>query len=182
MPAAVTLRSPEGPTQDARSSAERELLTRLYVEHGAAVYGTALRLTGCSSDAEDVLQDVFVALPEALHTFRGDGSMEGWLRRVAARLALTRMRTRRRRGEVALPAPGQAEHPTALPGDAAARVALDQAIAALPESLRTVFVLREVEGCSHDEIAALLDIAPGASQVRLHRAKAALRTLLGSPR
>jgi RNA polymerase sigma-70 factor (ECF subfamily) len=173
------------PATEPRSAAGRpppdaELITRLYHAHAAAVYGTALRITGNAADAEDVLQDVFVGLPEALAGFQGRGSMEGWLRRLAARLALTRLRMRKRRAEVPLPAPGERGHPGTPDRDAADRLALDRAVAALPESLRVVFVLKEVEGYAHEEIAALLHTSAGACQVRLHRARAALRDMLRS--
>lgn len=153
-------------------------LEQLYGEHGDTVYRIAFRLTESAADAKDVLQDVFVALPEALHTFDARGSFEGWLKRVAARTSLMKMRTRRRRREISLGGMTgslrQAERP-----DPVDRLELERAIAELPEQLRAVFVLKEIEGFTHDEIADLLNIKRGTSEVRLYRARRVLRTTLG---
>ncbi|HEX8274616.1 MAG TPA: sigma-70 family RNA polymerase sigma factor [Longimicrobiaceae bacterium] len=156
-------------------------LAELYGRYGEAVHRLAFRLTGSAAGAEDVLQDVFVGLPEALRSYAGRGSLEGWIRRVAARTALMRMRGERRRREVAL---DPREEPAARsdPGAVVERTAIERALAALPDGLRAVFVLREVEGYSHAEIAGLLGIRPGTSEVRLFRAKKLLRTLLRSSR
>ncbi|HET7462346.1 MAG TPA: RNA polymerase sigma factor [Longimicrobium sp.] len=157
------------------SAGDADALAELYRAHGAAVHAVAYRLTASAADADDVLQDVFVGLPEALRLYDGRGSLEGWLRRVAARTALMRMRRSTRRGEVALD-----DHPTpaAPPADAAARVDIERALAALAPGLRAVFVLREVEGYSHAEIGELMGLRAGTSQVRLHRARQRLREIL----
>lgn len=154
-----------------------EALAALYTRHGAAVHAVAYRLTGSAMDAEDVLHDVFVGLPEALRGFAGTGALAGWIRRVAVRVALMRMRAGRRRGEVPLDAgPERAARP-ASPGDG---VDVARALARLPDGLRAVFVLKEVEGYSHQEIGEMLGIRPNASEVRLFRARKALQTLLRS--
>ena len=153
-------------------------LERLYEEYGDTVYRIAFRLTESAADAKDVLQDVFVALPEALQTFNALGSFEGWLKKVAVRSSLMTMRTRRRRREISLGgitgSLRQAERP-----DPVDRLELERAIAELPEQLRAVFVLKEIEGFTHDEIADLLQIKRGTSEVRLFRARRVLRTRLG---
>jgi RNA polymerase sigma-70 factor (ECF subfamily) len=174
MPAAVS--SPPTPhdlLQQTRAG-DPDALAELYRLHGAAVHAGAYRLTASAADADDVLQDVFVGLPEALRSFDGRGSFGGWLRRVAARTALMRMRRSTRRGEVALP--DDAPAPAA---DAAARVDIERALAGLAPGLRAVFVLREVEGYSHAEIAGIMGLRAGTSEVRLHRARQRLRQLLG---
>src|SRR2546422_10737996 len=79
-------------------------LAALYRAHGAAVFRLAYRLTGTREDAEDVVHDVFVGLPEALLRYEERGRLESWLKRVAARVALMRLRQRGRRREVALEA------------------------------------------------------------------------------
>jgi len=148
-------------------------LGELYAQHARALLALACRLTGSAADAEDVVHDVFLGLPEALRRYEERGSLASWLKRVTARVALNRLRARGRSREVALP-PNAAHSADAL--DA---VALQSAIDALPDALRAVFVLKEIEGYSHAEVAALLDITRGASEVRLHRAVAALRRALG---
>jgi RNA polymerase sigma-70 factor (ECF subfamily) len=128
-------------------------------------------------DAEDVLHDVFLGLPEALARYQERGAFPAWLRRVTARVALTRLRVARRRREVSLDAAvGSGK---AVPDDLVARGDLERAIAKLPASLRAVFVLKEVEGLSHAEVAGTLGIRVGTSEVRLHRALKRLRRDLG---
>src|SRR5690242_9225533 len=120
------------------------------------------RLTGSRHDAEDILHDLFLGLPEAIRSFEHRGSFAGWLKRVATRMALMRMRSARRRREATLE-DSQAVVPDTL--SAEDRSDLDQHIAALPATLRAVVVLRQIEGYSHDEVGALLGISPGASRV-----------------
>lgn len=161
------------------SRGDVSLLRTLYDRHGQSVYRAAYRITGSHDDAEDVLQEVFIGLPEALRGFEGRGSLEGWLHRIATRAALAKLRTQRRRAETplheALPEPAQRSD------QSIDRAALQSALSRLPDRLRLVFVLREVDGYTHAEIAEILGIRPGTSEVRLHRAKDALRTLLRTP-
>ena len=154
-----------------------DALAELYARYADALMALAFRLTGTASDAEDVLHDVFLGIPEALRRYDERGTLESWLKRVTARVALTLMRARSRAREVQLdagPEPTDTRNADRLND----LVAVGTAIDALPEVLRTVFVLREVEGYSHAEIAALLDITTSASEVRLHRALKALRRAL----
>ena len=128
------------------------------------------------------MQDLFVGLPEALGRYAEQGQFGAWLRRVAVRLALSRVRADRRRREEPLDAVADtARDPRPAVGDAAVdRLALERAVAALPEPLRLVFVRREVEGYAHAEVAALLGISRAASEVRLFRAVRRLRELLSA--
>ena len=155
-------------------------LGELYARHGTAVYRLAYRLTASVPDAEDVLQDVFVGLPRALGSFDSARPLEPWLKRVAARTALMRLRARGRRREEgweaveALPS-----HPSSEAEPIVDRLEVRRALGEMPEAMRTVFLLREVEGYSHAEIAGLLEITSGASAVRLSRAWAFLRERVG---
>lgn len=154
------------------------ILERIFREHGQLVLDTAYRLTGSVADAEDVLQDVFLGLPAALERYQPRDTFAAWLRRVTVRVALMRLRRDRGRREIALdavPEPSVRAHDSS--GE---RIEIERAIAALPSGLRAVFVLREVEGYSHAEIGALLDIREGTSQVRHHRAVRLLRAALGA--
>ncbi len=151
-----------------------EALASLYRAHGAALYRLAYRLTGTREDAEDVLHDVFVGLPEALARYEERGNLAGWLKRVTARVALGRVRSRKRRGEVPLELAGPGSEPLADPDGIALQVAVNQ----LPNRLRDVIVLKEIEGYSHREVADLLGISVVASRVRAHRGLARLRQLL----
>lgn len=180
MPALVEPAPPAHDLLQRAAAGHPEALAALYERYTAVVHRAAHRLTGSRADADDVLQDVFVGLPEALRRFAGRGSLEGWIRRIAIRTSLMRIRGASRRREVPL----DDARPRAS-ADAAAgvdRAALERALAALPGALRVVFVLKEVEGYSHAEIARLLGIREGASEVRLHRARKSLRTLLHEDR
>lgn len=156
-----------------------EALRRLYELHADRVYRLAFRLTESSADAQDVVQDVFLGLPEALPTYEGEGPFEAWLKRMAVRTALMKLRRRRRRREVPLSVFAHllsaGEEPPAVD-----RLTLERAIAALPEKLRFVVVLREIEDLSHRQIADLLGISRGAAQGRHFRALEALRQYLRS--
>lgn len=152
-----------------------EALAELYGRHAGTVYDAALRLLALPADAEDVLHDVFVGLTAALQRYEERGSFAAWLRSIAVRRALMGLRQQRQR---------VVEH-TAIEHDSAVdptrRIAARDAIAALPDPLRVVFVLKEVEGYSHIEIAEQLGITPRASALRLHRAWKLLRNRLGMP-
>jgi len=150
-------------------------LDLLFERHATPLLRLATRLMGSEADGEDVVQDVFVGLPLALRRYEERGQFGPWIRRVTARTALMRLRRIGTRGEVTLDGALEPEQPQRLEIE---RIGLERAIAALPESLRVVFVLREVEGHSHAEIAALLGISRSASEVRLHRAVQRLRLLL----
>ena len=146
----------------------------LYEEHGGALLRLGTRICGSASDGEDLLHDLFVGLPELLSRYEDRGALGAWLRGVIARMAIARLRLARRRDALA-PA---ATHEALVRSDPWNAVDLERAIGALPESMRTVFVLRQIEGHTHDEIAALLGISSGASRVRYVRALEHLRALL----
>ena len=167
--------APEVDVIDAARSGSRAALEELYRAHAGAVYALAFRITGTREDAEDVLQDVFVGLPRALRSYDERGRFESWLKRVAARTSLMRLRaTTRRREQMLDDAP---EPSSPMPAEVE-RIAVRSALARMPENLRVVFVLREIEGYTHDEIGELLHISAGASATRLSRAWSFLRTEL----
>ncbi len=149
-------------------------IARLYERYGGVVYRLALRFMKDPADAEDVLQDVFLGLPEALKTYEGRGSLEGWIKRVAVRTALMKLRKHRIRRESSL------EHGSSIPsatspGSVVDRIALERAFQKLPQHLRSVFVLKEVEGYTHAEIGEILGISVTASKIKLYRARKRLR-------
>jgi RNA polymerase sigma-70 factor (ECF subfamily) len=159
---------------------DAEGLHAVYAEYGEMVFRTARRLTGSRADAEDVTQEVFVRLSVAIGSFSGDVSQfPAWLRRVAVRSSLMRMRSGRRRREVDVE--GVASLVSA-PDQTLDRLSLEAALARLSTEHRTVFLLKEVEGYDHREIAELVGISVANSEVRLHRARRHLRELLGGSR
>jgi RNA polymerase sigma-70 factor (ECF subfamily) len=151
-------------------------LGELFVAFGDHVYRTSLRLAGSRADAEDVTQEVFLRLAGALRGFTGGpSSFPGWIRRIAVRETLTRIRSGRRRREVDV---DEVASLVARPDDALNRLTIESALARLSAEHRTVFLLKEVEGLSHAEIAELVGISVANSEVRLHRARRELRDML----
>ena len=161
--------------QAARGSGDA--LAGLFHLHAAMVHRVAYRLAMSADEAEDVVQDVFIGLPEALAGYAGDGDFAAWLRKVTVRTTLMRMRTSRRRDATATRA--GAEQEAAMSNFLLDRMAIATALAALPSELRMVFMLADIEGYTHAEIGGMLGIRTGTSEVRLHRARRKLRTLLG---
>ncbi len=144
-----------------------EALGELYDAFGASLFRLAFRLTGTREDAEDVVHDVFVGLPEALSRYEERGRLGPWLRRVTARVALMRHRRRNHRREVGLEG---ADEVAARPERTSEHTELQAALDELPVPLRSVLVLREMEGYSHAEIGEMLGISAVTSRVRLLRA------------
>lgn len=151
----------------------------LYRRNVGRVYAVCLRMTANATQAEDLTQEVFVRAWQKLDLFRGDSAFSTWLHRLTVNLVLTSLRSasRYRARVVAVDdlEPLAHEERPAAPG---ARVDLEAAIAKLPEGARTVFVLHDVEGYRHHEIAAMTGVATGTSKAQLHRARKLLREAL----
>jgi RNA polymerase sigma-70 factor (ECF subfamily) len=153
-----------------------DALGEVYDRNARRLLAIAFRLLQSTEEAEDVVHDVFVGLPELLRRYQERGAFAAWLKKVTARVALARLREMSQRANVSLDdLPIQ---PHVLPRDIEGVVTLEQAMRGLAPSLRAVLVLKEIEGFSHAEVARLLDISVGASEVRLHRAIQALRAAL----
>jgi RNA polymerase sigma-70 factor (ECF subfamily) len=150
-------------------------LGTLYESHAANLLQLGARITGSQSDAEDLLHDLFVGLPELLGRYEHRSQLDAWLRGVMARMAIGKLRQGNRRERLGS---STVAHGQDLLGDPWSAVDLDRAIAQLPETTRAVFVLRQIEGYSHDEIGVLLGITSGASRVRHLRALRQLRAFL----
>ena len=151
----------------------------LYDTHVGRVYALCLRLAGDRQQAEEHVQDVFVRAWERLGSFRGESAFSTWLHRLAVNEVLQARRAAgRRSARVELADDGGASREA---GQRPAPPASDlgQAIARLPEGARTVFVLHDVEGYQHDEIAQMTGIAVGTSKAQLFRARRLLREALG---
>ena len=153
----------------------------LYRRHAGRVHGVIARLVGgAGSRAEDLTQEAFVRAWQALPAFRFESAFGTWLHRLAVNTALMELRSRRSRpldeDEEAPDCVGAADSAgqrTAL------RMDLERAVAGLPPRARAVLVLYDVEGWTHEEIAAELGIAVGSSKAQLHRARQLLRARLG---
>ncbi|MCY7378281.1 MAG: sigma-70 family RNA polymerase sigma factor [Gemmatimonadaceae bacterium] len=161
---------------DLTIAGDRDSLGGLFVLYGDMVFAVARRYTRCSADAEDVTQDLFVRLPMALRGFTGaTATFPAWLRRVAVRQALVLLRSGRRRREVSIDGVASL---VARADHVLDRLTIQKAVTLLSEEHRTVFLLRELEGFDHREIAEALGISVANSEVRLHRARRQLRDLL----
>jgi RNA polymerase sigma-70 factor (ECF subfamily) len=160
---------------------------------GARLLAVARRYTGNEEDARDVVQNVYLSAFKALDQFHGDARLSTWLHRIAVNSALMKLRTRRRKPEQSieelLPAFHEDGHHVetftewSVPADvllerAQVRAQVRACIAQLPETYRTVLLLRDIDELPTQEVAAMLDLTPTAVKVRLHRARQALSTLL----
>ncbi len=163
-------------------------------EHGAPLLATARRMLGCEEDARDALQDAFLSAFRAVHAFEGKSRVGTWLHRITVNSVLMKLRSRKRacerRIEDLVPHftdDGHHVEPPCPFSDAAvkalqsseSRAILWRAIEQLPDAYREVIVLRDIEGLSTEEASTHLGITANAIKIRLHRARQALRTLLG---
>ncbi len=144
----------------------------LYRRHAGRVLAVCLRLTGERGRAEEAVQDVFVRVWERLKSFRGESAFTSWLHRLAINTVLQAMRSDRRRVARVAPADEQELHGAAAPAlPVEQRIDLEEALARLPEQARTVVVLHDVEGFTHEEIAAMTGVAAGTVRSQLSRAR-----------
>lgn len=157
----------------------------LYLKHCRRVYSLCLKMIGNIAEAEDLTQEVFIHLHRKLSLFRGESAFTTWLHRLTVNKVL--MHFRRRSERSALVTDDGELSDAADPGTLKAhtmpiidRIALEDAIAKLAPGYRAVFVLYDVEGYNHEEIAKRLGCSVGTSKSQLHRARMTLRRLLVS--
>jgi len=151
----------------------------LYERYASRVYATIYRLAGGDSAlAEDWAQEAWISAIRALPTFRGGAQFSTWLHRIAVNAALQGLRKQQRREGPEIPLP---DEPLADPNRdrPLLRYQIEQALASLPAGMRQVLVLHDVEGYTHEEIAASLEITVGTSKSQLFKARARMRELLG---
>ena len=160
----------------------------LYKLHGRRVYALCLRMMGNPSDAEDLMQEAFLQLFRKIGTFRGESAFSTWLHRMTVNVVLMRLRKK------SLPATSLEETtepdeesggprkdigaPDLRLSGAVDRVNLERSIEKLPPGYRTVFVLHDVQGYEHNEIAEIMGCSVGNSKSQLHKARTRLRELL----
>jgi RNA polymerase sigma-70 factor (ECF subfamily) len=156
----------------------------LYKAHAGRVYALCLRLTADQAHARELTQDVFVKAWEALPEFRGDASITTWLHRIAVNAMLMERRSdQRREARVSLADDDTddaslSQQGSTAPADVATAIDLERAVASLPPGVRRAFVLHDVEGYSHDEIAGMTGLAAGTIRAQLHRARQLLIRIL----
>ncbi len=152
---------------------------QLYRHHTGRVYALCLRVAGNRSRAEELTQEVFVHVWEILGSFRGESAFMTWLHRVTVNKVLGDKRSERRRA-ARIASSDDIEQFDTVEQQTPAGVAMDleDAIAKLPEQARAIFVLHDVEGFQHNEIAEKMGLAVGTSKAQLHRARKLLRGML----
>jgi RNA polymerase sigma-70 factor, ECF subfamily len=156
---------------------------QIYRRHFRRVFALCLRMLGDPSRAEDMTQEVFVQLFNKIGSFRGESAFTTWLHRMTVNLVLMYFRKASTRselltdeGETPIQIVRGTEDPDAMP--VVDRIAIERAIQQLPPGYRSVFVLHDVEGYEHEEIARMMKISAGTSKSQLHKARLKLRQLL----
>lgn len=187
--------APSKPTGDVRS-ADLELAARirtgdgqafeeLYQQHSSRLYNLSYRMAGTASDAEDLLQDIFLLAYRKLGSFRGESSLGTWLYRLAMNHCLDVLRSRQARMGQQTDSLDEesAAPPAAMPAiGAVSRIDLERAIGTLPPACRAAFLLHDVEGFGHQEVGGILGISEGTSKSQVHKARLRIRTYLTQPR
>lgn len=190
--------APDAPTDDALLLArlragEDGAYEELVRSYSGRLLAVARRIVGSDEDARDVVQEGFLNAFRSLKQFHGDARLSTWLHRIVVNNALMKLRTRRRKPEESIEpllpaflADGHYAEKFSAWGEQAdsalsrseTQALVRQRIDELPESFRTVLLLRDIEGLDTGETARVLETTPNAVKIRLHRARAALRTLL----
>jgi RNA polymerase sigma-70 factor (ECF subfamily) len=157
---------------------DMDAFDKLYRANVGRIYALACRLSGDAILAEELTQDVFVRAWEKLPSFRGDSAFSTWLFPMTVNVALTERRSRLRRTARVAPVEDLSVFESPKDRDHEAGFDLEKAIAKLPPGARSIFVLHDVEGYAHEEIADLTGVATGTSKAQLHRARKLLREAL----
>ena len=152
----------------------------LYRQHAPRLFALATRMSGSREQGEDLLQEIFLQAFRKRGTFKGDSSPGTWLYRIAINQCLDFVRSRQARmTKLTDGIDEDGGRPIAIAADnPAARIDLERAIAQLPDGCRTAFVLHDVEGFGHKEVAGFLGVAEGTSKSQVFKARMKLRALL----
>jgi RNA polymerase sigma-70 factor, ECF subfamily len=166
---------------------DHQAFAQLYSLHKRRIYSLCLRMVGNVAEAEDLTQEAFLQLHRKIATFRGDSAFSTWLHRLAINVVLMQLR-KKGLSLISLDEamePSQDDGPSRSFGapdltltGAIDRLALERAIAELPAGYRLIFILHDVEGFEHNEIASMLDCSIGNSKSQLHKARLKLRDAL----
>ncbi len=159
----------------------------LYHMHKKRVYSLCLRMTSSTAEAEDLSQEAFMQLYRKISTFRGESAFTTWLHRLTVNVVLMHLR-KKVPDQLSIDEPIEGAEETAPPRDledrdlrlagSVDRVNLERAIANLPAGYRTIFILHDIEGYEHNEIAKILGCSIGNSKSQLHKARMRLRELV----
>lgn len=170
------------PPIEAAARGEAWAIREIYDRHADRVWAVVRRIAGDDATAEDWAQDAWVKVFHALPSFRGDARLSTWIHRVAVNAALDgRRRLSVRPIGDADPLPERGLGREGSPSRAVDRIALERAIDRLPDGMRRVLVLHDIEGYTHEEIGTSLGVSPGTSRSQLFKARAKLRATLAPP-
>ncbi|HEY7290819.1 MAG TPA: RNA polymerase sigma factor [Vicinamibacterales bacterium] len=163
-----------------RSSGLDVPFEEMYRQHAPRIYSLACRMAGSPEDGEDLLQEIFLQAYRKLDSFKGDSAVGTWLYRLALNHCLDYVRSRQAKMKKATESldATQTWEPSARRDTPIARLDLDRALEKLPDGCREAFVLHDIEGFDHKEVAKLLDIAEGTSKSQVFKARLKLRALL----
>jgi RNA polymerase sigma-70 factor (ECF subfamily) len=155
----------------------------IYAAHAGRLYSLACRMIGNRADAEDLLQDIFLAAHRKLDGFRGESALGTWLYRLAVNHCLDYLRSRAARtNQLTTPLDEEFGLDDAgsrrLAERTVTKMDLERALVRLPEGCRAAFVLHDVQGLEHREVADVLGIAEGTSKSQVHKARLRLRAIL----
>lgn len=167
----------------AASKGDMFAFEEIYQRHHRRVYAICLRMLQNAAEAEDLTQDVFIQLYRKIGSFRGDSAFTTWLHRLTVNQVLMHFRKRTvkfekttEEGETPVQIVGGTENPRKMP--IVDKIALENAIEQLPTGYKNVFVLHDIEGYEHEEVARILGCSVGTSKSQLHKARLKLRKLL----
>jgi RNA polymerase sigma-70 factor (ECF subfamily) len=166
---------------------EEEAFEALFLQHRKRVYSICLRMIGNTAEAEELTQEAFLQVFRKIQTFRGESAFSTWLHRLSVNIVLMRLRKKsvsvmpleeNAGGDEFEDLPMEYGAPDLVLTGSIDRVHLERAIAQLPSGYKQAFVLHDVQGYEHNEIAALLGCSIGNSKSQLHKARVRLRKLL----
>jgi RNA polymerase sigma-70 factor (ECF subfamily) len=170
--AALVARSREG---------DASAFEAIYRRHAPRVFSLACRMTGSRADGEDLLQEIFLLVHRKLDGFKGEATLGTWIYRLAANCCVDFLRSRQHRDRQATEELDEAMPPVRSTGGLRVeQIDLERAIERLPPGYRAAFVLHDVEGFEHAEVARLLGIAEGTSKSQVHKARLKIRAMLAS--
>lgn len=164
-------------------SGDAAAFDELYRAHAGRLYNLLFRMAGSAAEAEDLLQEVFLHAHRKLGSFRGDSTLGTWLYRLAVNHCLDVLRGRQAkmtRSTDSLDQDGADEPAATAPAipTAISRLDLERSIARLPPGCRAAFILHDVEGFEHQEVAKMLGVSEGTSKSQVHKARMKLRAML----
>jgi RNA polymerase sigma-70 factor, ECF subfamily len=188
-PSPTVSTSPDADVLARAQAGDHYAFAQLYALHKRRIYSLCLRMVGNVAEAEDLTQEAFLQLHRKIATFRGDSAFSTWLHRLAINVVLMHLRKK----GLSLISLDEAMEPTPEEGPGRSfgapdlslagsidRLALERAISDLPAGYRLIFVLHDIEGYEHNEIAAMLDCSIGNSKSQLHKARLKLRDAMRS--